>query len=211
MSLQHSLKDFFERRIYVGNAASIFHHCHSQAVAAGWWHDLKTGEKLKKPVDLMIALCHSEISEALEADRKNLKDDKLTHRDGFEVEIADLFIRLADMIPSIDETFLDLVANAMINYPQCDYLPGGKRYTYVCDLHGHLSKIRAENPDYYGESRYRLECFAWEIAYTIKLIVEIGLELKLDLAGAVYEKLEFNRQRADHKPEARLALNGKQY
>lgn len=43
-----------------------------------------------------IALMHSELSEALECDRKNLMDDKLPHRDGREVELADCLIRILD-------------------------------------------------------------------------------------------------------------------
>ena len=45
----------------------------------------------------MIALVHSELSEALEASRKNLMDDKLPHRLGLEVELADAVIRIFDM------------------------------------------------------------------------------------------------------------------
>ena len=45
----------------------------------------------------MLALIHSEISEALEADRKDLMDDKLPYRKGLEVELADAFIRICDM------------------------------------------------------------------------------------------------------------------
>lgn len=45
----------------------------------------------------MLALIHSEISEAMEADRKDLMDDKLPHRKGLEVELADAFIRVCDM------------------------------------------------------------------------------------------------------------------
>lgn len=44
----------------------------------------------------MIALMHSELSEALEADRKDLMDDKLTDRSGLEVELADTVIRIMD-------------------------------------------------------------------------------------------------------------------
>jgi NTP pyrophosphatase (non-canonical NTP hydrolase) len=44
-----------------------------------------------------LALIHSEISEAMEADRKDLMDDKLLHRKGLEVELADAFIRICDM------------------------------------------------------------------------------------------------------------------
>ena len=43
-----------------------------------------------------IALMHSELSEALEADRKDLMDNKLTHRKGLEVELADTVIRIMD-------------------------------------------------------------------------------------------------------------------
>lgn len=43
-----------------------------------------------------IALMHSELSEALEADRKDLMDDKLPHRKGTEVELADCLIRILD-------------------------------------------------------------------------------------------------------------------
>jgi len=39
---------------------------------------------------------HSELSEALEADRKGLMDDKLPGRPGTEVEFADCMIRMMD-------------------------------------------------------------------------------------------------------------------
>lgn len=44
----------------------------------------------------MLCLIHSEISEALEAERKGLMDDKLPDRPGAEVELADAIIRIAD-------------------------------------------------------------------------------------------------------------------
>jgi len=50
----------------------------------------------------MLALIHSEISEALEADRKDLMDDKLPHRKGLEVELADAAIRIFDMAGGLD-------------------------------------------------------------------------------------------------------------
>lgn len=43
-----------------------------------------------------VSLMHSELSEALEADRKDLMDDKLPHRSGIEVELADCLIRILD-------------------------------------------------------------------------------------------------------------------
>lgn len=65
-----------------------------------WWTDIHTGKSIKEnPLTFSNKLCliHSEISEALEADRKNLMDDKLTHREGREVELADAIIRIFDL------------------------------------------------------------------------------------------------------------------
>ena len=44
-----------------------------------------------------LALITSEISEALEADRKDLMDDHLPQYYGFDVELADALIRILDM------------------------------------------------------------------------------------------------------------------
>lgn len=63
---------------------------------AGWYNDPITGEPKVRNFGEVIALMHSELSEALEADRKDLKDDKLPHRSGVEVELADCIIRIFD-------------------------------------------------------------------------------------------------------------------
>lgn len=44
----------------------------------------------------LLALIHSEISEALEGERKDLMDDKLPHRKMAEVELVDAIIRILD-------------------------------------------------------------------------------------------------------------------
>lgn len=53
--------------------------------------------KLFRNVGELLALSHSELSEALEGHRKNLKDDKLPHRKMLEVELADAIIRIFDI------------------------------------------------------------------------------------------------------------------
>lgn len=72
---------------------------HADNVAAGWWSLPDGTDTRSNPYAFSnkLALVHSELSEALEADRKNLKDEKLPHRDGREVELADAFIRLFDI------------------------------------------------------------------------------------------------------------------
>ena len=62
----------------------------------GWYTDLKTLQPIDRNIPEMLALMHSEISEMLEAHRKDLMDSHIKHRKGIEVEAADLFIRLLD-------------------------------------------------------------------------------------------------------------------
>jgi hypothetical protein len=109
--------------------------CHGDAVDAGWWNDLRTGEKLQRNKGELLCLIHSEISEAMEGERKNLMDDKLPHRKMAEVELADALIRIFDYAGAFD----------------------------------------------------------------------------YDLAGAMVEKLAYNKVRADHKPENRIKDGGKSF
>jgi len=69
---------------------TIQNKLHEQSVAMGW-HDKP------REIGTMIALCHSELSEALEGARKNLMDDHLPNRKMLEVELADAIIRILDL------------------------------------------------------------------------------------------------------------------
>lgn len=72
--------------------------CHKASYDAGWW--VVNGEDTRlNPMCFAQKLClvHSEISEAMEGDRKSLPDDKLPHRDMREVELADAVIRIFDL------------------------------------------------------------------------------------------------------------------
>ncbi len=62
---------------------------------AKWWHN-EQGNPIKRNKGELIALIHSEISECLEGERKDLMDDKLPHRKMAEVELADALIRILD-------------------------------------------------------------------------------------------------------------------
>ncbi len=62
-----------------------------------WWQDPKTGEDIQRNFGELIALCHSELSEALEGNRKGLMDDKLPHRRMEAVELVDCLIRIFDL------------------------------------------------------------------------------------------------------------------
>jgi len=116
----------------------LVQQAHGASLAAGWWHDLATGEPLvDRPhiVGEKLCLIHSEVSEAMEGYRRGLMDDKLPHRPMVEVELADAIIRIADLAGA----------------------------------------------------------------------------LGLDLGGAIAEKMAYNQQRADHKPENRKQAGGKKF
>lgn len=70
--------------------------CHGLAKRAGWWNDPATGEPKDRNDGELIALMHSELSEALEGLRKDRNDEHLPHRKSVEVELADTLIRIFD-------------------------------------------------------------------------------------------------------------------
>lgn len=64
---------------------------HDTAMVKGWWDDERNNGEL-------IALMHSELSEGLEALRTNAKSDKIKEFYGIEEELADILIRIFDMV-----------------------------------------------------------------------------------------------------------------
>ncbi|MEP1253738.1 MAG: hypothetical protein ABJI29_03210, partial [Alphaproteobacteria bacterium] len=74
------------------------------------------------------------ISEALEADRRGLLDDHLTHRPGVEVELADSLIRIADLAGALGLDLGGAVVEKMAyNANRADHkvaarAAGGKKY-----------------------------------------------------------------------------------
>lgn len=70
--------------------------CHGASKAGGWWNDLKTGAPLDRNAGELLALIHSEVSEALEGVRKGKMDEHLPQFKSEVVEMADAVIRIAD-------------------------------------------------------------------------------------------------------------------
>lgn len=73
---------------------------------AKWWQNIETGAPIKRNKGELLALIHSEISEALEGERKDLMDDKLPQYPMAPVEIIDAMIRCLDYLagfhPDVD-------------------------------------------------------------------------------------------------------------
>ena len=78
-------------RVNLNDLASEVH-----AANIKWWQDPVTKQPIKRNKGELLALIHSEISEALEGERKDLMDDHLPHRKMAEVELADAIIRILD-------------------------------------------------------------------------------------------------------------------
>lgn len=69
--------------------------CHAISAKRGWWNDAN-GVSLELNVGERIALMHSELSEALEAARKDLPSDHISGFSMLEEEMADTLIRIFD-------------------------------------------------------------------------------------------------------------------
>lgn len=92
------LKPLMQRDHIIQAVNTLTDICHSASRNAGWWHDIKTGESLKRNKGEMLMLMVSELAEAMEADRKSIQDDHLPQYDGVSVEIADCLIRIFDFV-----------------------------------------------------------------------------------------------------------------
>jgi NTP pyrophosphatase (non-canonical NTP hydrolase) len=107
--------------------------CHREN--SRWWRDPGTQEPVKRNVGELLMLVTSELAEALEADRKGLKDDKLPARPGLEVELADALIRIFDMAGGLKlDVAGALVDKLLYNSKRVDHTDahriadGGKKY-----------------------------------------------------------------------------------
>lgn len=114
------------------SAITGLHHaqqlCHALAVNGGWWSDLETGERKERNKAELLCLIHSEVSEAMEGERKNKADDKLPHRPMAEVELADVLIRTFDYAGGFSyDLAAAMVEKMAFNATRADHKPENRK------------------------------------------------------------------------------------
>ena len=188
----------------------------SKAVHAAnikWWQDVETSQPIKRNKGELLALIHSEISEAYDGDESGLFDDKLPHRRMPEVELIDAAIRIFDYAAGFNHDiyqagqkyglseFVDL--DHLIQCAIIGCLPVTVGYS---DIHSQISKVLELERKGKPSSEV-----AESLVVLLLHIFFMARELDYDMQGAFTEKMAFNAQRQDHKHEARRIAGGKQF
>lgn len=109
---RESINHQFTQQLVTDSTNYLSELCHGLANESGWWQEGDKENPLSIPSKL--ALVHSEVSEAMEAHRKNLNDDHLPNRKGFEVELADAVIRIMDLAGAYDLDLGGAIAEKLI-------------------------------------------------------------------------------------------------
>lgn len=164
------------------------------AVPCGWWTDLETGERLERDWSEACLLIVTEVAEATEGLRKGLMDDKLPHRPMIEVELADVLIRLCDMAGGFKfKPFEGYPGSEIVTF-DAESKTGQLMEIVGCvtDLHVAGDKANASTMLIYHIFKF---CDMYDY----------------DIIGAMKEKHQFNKVRADHKLENRKKDGGKKF
>ena len=112
-----------------------------------------------------------------------------------------------------DKTGLNLID--VINHPDTpldELLAGALVAQKICLSHSELSEaMEGHRKNLMDDKLPHRTMLEVELADALIRICDLAGALKMDLGGAVAEKLAFNAQRPDHKPENRAKEGGKAY
>lgn len=187
------------------NIEKMIEKCHGAAVAGGWWSDTETGEPIERNKGELLCLVHSEISEAVEGIESELMDDHLPHYSMEVVEMADGLIRIFDYSGGFGVSILTL--------PDDEYMPlcplgihyqSGKKQ-FLCGVHKLISQTME------GARKGVALIESLSLSMVVKSIILYCQILDVDIEEIIHEKLAYNKQRADHKPENREKEGGKKF
>jgi len=192
---------------------------HERNRMAGWWTDIRTGEPLVRNYGELLMLAVSELAEIPGEPRAvlNERDDKLPNRLMVEVELADFLLRIFDTAGAVHFGQFPEGMLRAVNYYGHSKVDVSGYDVYKLPMHlfpiVRLLSVSLEGcrklvkP---GESPDRKE-IAWPLARAAFCAFRIGAGLRLDVPGAICEKIAFNAKRADHQRENRLKEGGKKF
>lgn len=161
--------------------------CHQEMVDVGWWDNHTDETPMVK-----LGLIHTEIDEAFEGYEGKLMDDKLPESPMEHVELADVALRVLDMMGFRGYEASQPLMAAPIYFSE-----------RFMDLHVATSKAM---------EACRKDNLEDEMIYLSKLLgmtVVIANLHGFDLFEMIEKKREFNRNREDHKRENRAKEGGK--
>jgi len=186
-----------------GNYAAFANITHGASRKAGWYNHPNGTPKERNRAE-MLALMHSEISEAWTGFNTDARDDHLPHRRNVEVEIGDYLIRHGDFAGF--QRIGDDVDNVLLAITDHDSWRLKSAAVLFNELHVLTSQVlEAIRKD-------RIEPMVIAMAASVRLAVYLAQVVRADdLGGAIIEKIDFNAIRADHKLEARGESGGKNF
>ncbi|AZF88571.1 hypothetical protein [Vibrio phage P23] len=166
---------------------------HAQNVEMGWWDKPRS-------FSVITNLGVSENSEAMEGDRKNLKDDHLTKYPMVVVELADSSIRSFDYLGSIDNTEFPFINDVSKYYRVNNFQFNLALSTRMLTQAWFWTEIEPNKSN-------AIRCIKQSILINWHMIQDLGF----DPLQIILEKVEYNKHRADHKRENREKDGGKKY
>jgi len=169
---------------------------YAQNKAVGWWDDPN------RCLFETLQLISTEVAEATEAERKGLFDDHLPHRMGGEVELADAMIRVLDLGGRLGLKYAPR-ATFVAMPPYGDGSVGARHLTINRDIIRLAESLLPDAIRKWTRGRH--------YSRLLDTIAAVADSFGYDLQGALLEKLEYNRHRADHKRENRAKANGKRF
>jgi hypothetical protein len=177
------------------NLIELQNKTHKQNVEMGWWDTERSFHTLTN-------LGISEISEAVEAHRKNLNDDKLTKYHGTPVEAVDGAIRTFDVLSWLGNESFD-PSDFTIRVIRTK----GKEIDFLMAFSSYLLSSAWESYELFG-NRAKTKQYLRDALF---VMFEIVYQYGLTPITLINEKLEFNKIRPDHKQENRAKEGGKKY
>ena len=168
---------------------------HIDNVKAGWWDN--PDECIHQKIQLAV----TEVAEATEGARKGLMDDHLPKRKMEEVELADVMIRLLDIGGKYGIQYLE---NTLPHIWTIEENSTGKQ-------HLGITASLVSFADELGGNNHSRRVVVQQYSICINSIINVSNNKGYDLQAAMDEKLEYNKNRADHKPANRAKEGGKKF